>query len=137
MPELGIGFYDKSKLRLRRLIRVFAWAVMILWVLSLSRLIFFSGDYDALCGGPGNVQSDRSVGAGHVSRQRLSCGCETFYYTEVSDSFDFLRKSYCDTVMVMPYPLSIRNMSPVKRICVFEHTVVTNFNCACPAIQRG
>ena len=27
--------------------------------------------------------------------------------------------------------------SPVKRICVFEHSVMTNFNCACPAIQRG
>ena len=30
-----------------------------------------------------------------------------------------------------------RNMSPVKRICVFEHSVITKFNCACPAIQRG
>ena len=28
-------------------------------------------------------------------------------------------------------------MSPVKRICVFEHSVMTNFNCPCPAIQRG
>ena len=28
-------------------------------------------------------------------------------------------------------------MSPVKRICVFEHSVMTNFNCACPAIQMG
>ena len=28
-------------------------------------------------------------------------------------------------------------MSPVKRICVFEHSVMTNFNWACPAIQRG
>ena len=27
--------------------------------------------------------------------------------------------------------------SPVKRIYVFEHSVITNFNCACPAIQRG
>ena len=25
----------------------------------------------------------------------------------------------------------------VKRICVFEHSVMTNFNCACPVIQRG
>ena len=25
----------------------------------------------------------------------------------------------------------------VKRICVFEHSVMTNFNCACPTIQRG
>ena len=29
------------------------------------------------------------------------------------------------------------NMGPVKRICVFEHSVMTNFNCACPAIQSG
>ena len=28
-------------------------------------------------------------------------------------------------------------LSPVKRICVFEHSVMINFNCACPAIQRG
>ena len=29
------------------------------------------------------------------------------------------------------------HMSPVKRICVFEHSVMTNFKCACPVIQRG
>ena len=29
------------------------------------------------------------------------------------------------------------NLGPVKRICVFEHSVTTNFSCACPAIQRG
>ena len=28
-------------------------------------------------------------------------------------------------------------LSRVKRICVFKHSVMTNFNCACPAIQRG
>ena len=28
-------------------------------------------------------------------------------------------------------------MSPVKRICVFEHSAMTNLNCACPDIQRG
>ena len=27
-------------------------------------------------------------------------------------------------------------LGPVKRICVFEHSVMTNCNCACPAIQR-
>ena len=25
----------------------------------------------------------------------------------------------------------------VKRICVLEHSVMTNFNCACPVIRRG
>ena len=35
--------------------------------------------------------------------------------------------------------LAVRQLSndPVKQICVFEHSVMTNFNCACPAIQRG
>ena len=27
-------------------------------------------------------------------------------------------------------------LGPVKRIFVFEHSVMTNFNCSCPAIQR-
>ena len=30
-----------------------------------------------------------------------------------------------------------RQLGRVKRICVFEHSAMTNFNCACPAIQRG
>ena len=30
-----------------------------------------------------------------------------------------------------------KEMGPVKRICVFKHSVMTNFNCACPDIQRG
>ena len=29
------------------------------------------------------------------------------------------------------------HLGRVKRICVFEHSVMTSFNCACPAIQRG
>ena len=36
-----------------------------------------------------------------------------------------------------PWHKEEQQMSPVKRICVFEHSVITNFNCACPAIQRG
>ena len=35
------------------------------------------------------------------------------------------------------YIYMYHNMGPVKRICVFEHSVMTNFNCACPAIQKG
>ena len=31
----------------------------------------------------------------------------------------------------------LNQLGPVKRFCVFEHSVMTNFNCACPAIQRG
>ena len=40
----------------------------------------------------------------------------------------------CEKIELINYKL---HMSPVKRICVFEHSVMTNFNCACPAIQRG
>ena len=32
---------------------------------------------------------------------------------------------------------NVYNVSRVKRICVFEHSVMTHFNCACPAIQSG
>ena len=31
---------------------------------------------------------------------------------------------------------SLVMLGPVKRICVFEHSVMTNFNCTCPAIQK-
>ena len=39
-------------------------------------------------------------------------------------------------MMTLTFSLSVPNFdtSPVKRICVFEHSVMTNFNCACPAI---
>ena len=32
-------------------------------------------------------------------------------------------------------PQGLNHMWCVKWICVFEHSVMTNFNCACPAIQ--
>ena len=42
------------------------------------------------------------------------------------------------TFKLLPFVTEEKDhMSPVKRICVFEHSVMTNFNCACPAIQRG
>ena len=41
------------------------------------------------------------------------------------------------TYMICNFLLLKIKVSPVKRICVFEHSVMTNFNCACPAIQRG
>ena len=39
--------------------------------------------------------------------------------------------------IIITITFSFHYMSPVKRICVYEHSVITNFNCACPAIQRG
>ena len=35
------------------------------------------------------------------------------------------------------FQVNYKYMGPVKRFCVFEHSVMTIFNCACPAIQRG
>ena len=51
-----------------------------------------------------------------------------------------IKRHQLDNVMKRQWTLAgfnIHNASPVKRICVFEHSVMTNFNCACPAIQRG
>ena len=48
-----------------------------------------------------------------------------------------------DNVLILPVSRKFHAlgnwgyMSPVKRICVFEHSVMTNFICACLAIQRG
>ena len=75
-----------------------------------------------------------------IERQSPAC-CETvlaYMYCET-----VLAYMYCETVhagmethkQTMFKPNS--QMSPVQRICVFEHSVMTNFNCACPAIQRA
>ena len=52
-----------------------------------------------------------------------------FVFCSLAKRFNHFNYSRFDLVDV--------NMGPVKRICVFEHSVMTNFNCACPAIQRG
>ena len=66
--------------------------------------------------------------------QRTSTGC--FAQLNNSEGLVMIRK-----IVVVQYITCYRqwsnNMSPVKRICVFEHSVMTNFNCACPVIQRG
>ena len=55
---------------------------------------------------------------------------------EDTNSLDGARITATAFLVRTSQPLKIF-MSPVKRICVFEHSVMTNFNCACPAIQRG
>ena len=35
------------------------------------------------------------------------------------------------------HSFSYQRWSPIKQICIFEHSVMTNFNCPCPVIQRG
>ena len=76
---------------------------------------------------------------GWCKRRCRSEGCRYWYiYGQVgnrclkrSSWHDFSRWwFFCDIV-------SWLYIGRVKRICVFEHSVITNFNCACPAIQRG
>ena len=53
-------------------------------------------------------------------------------------SYQAFSDHVCCEIYVFVYVAALLfNMSPVKRICVFEHSAMTNFNCACPAIQRG
>ena len=44
---------------------------------------------------------------------------------------------YINQLMTQEQRMVYIYMGPVKRICVFEHSVMTNFNCTCPVIQRG
>ena len=49
---------------------------------------------------------------------------------------EFYIKQHQSSVKVKKHKMRQKHVSPVKQICVFEHSVMTNFNCACPAIQR-
>ena len=60
-----------------------------------------------------------------------------FAISSVSTSSVFWARSLNPCKKPMTKTILLNEMSPVKRICVFEHSVMTNFNCACPAIQRG
>ena len=60
-------------------------------------------------------------------------------YFNLLGTFSYSAQCHFDryfNVTVLWFMFHKHDMSPVKRICVFEHSVMTNFNCACPAIQR-
>ena len=59
--------------------------------------------------------------------------------TSYCNILTWLSSASLDKVSLLRIPGDRHNLhlGPVKRICVFEHSVMTNFNCACPAIQRG
>ena len=61
----------------------------------------------------------------------LSCD---FFVESMPENFLTDIFSYCDTHLVLSF-IQLW-LGPVKRIYVFEHSVVTNFNCAYPANQR-
>ena len=113
------------------LIRVFAVPMKKAWVLSYP-----------LSGWPG--WSESSLGA-----QSFCWFCHKAAHLEndldlnicqvmTLDSYNTVDRCFTIYIFELMYVnFSILFMSPAKRICVFEHSVITNFNCACPAIQRG
>ena len=42
-----------------------------------------------------------------------------------------------DSALIIVLSFFICHLWGIKRMCVFKHSVMTNFNCTCPAIQRG
>ena len=63
-------------------------------------------------------------------------GSALFAQAYLSENLESLRY-YIFIVCVLILQFDNNKMSPVKWICIFEHSVMTNFNCACPATQRG
>ena len=60
------------------------------------------------------------------------------WITQNSSSLHVLESSTdCYLYLTPFFGLYTLKFGRVKRICVFEHSVMTNFNCACSAIQRG
>ena len=72
-------------------------------------------------------------------RFRLSLSVRSFCNRENIWHWPFVCEyMYCFKIYACAWNIFDQgHVSPVKRICVFEHSVMTNFNCACPAIQRG
>ena len=52
-------------------------------------------------------------------------------------NYIYQQQTHTILMQILLYKILLFKMSPIKRICVFEHSVMTNFNCACPAIQWG
>ena len=57
--------------------------------------------------------------------------------TNSLDGAHILNVGKCNTDSIVNLRVLLHCLGRVKRICVFEHSVMTNFNCACLAIQRG
>ena len=78
--------------------------------------------------------TNESKGSGELKKKNVTCGLCLGCIMRMSHTWllSWRHCHICDVTM-----MSICYLSPVKRICVFEHSVMTNFNCACQAIQRG
>ena len=92
-------------------------------------LFFFSEFYD-------RVDGDLSMSFGGLhgrGSKKQDPPIERDLYLSLEEVFHGCTKK----MKISRRVIKLCHMSRVKRICVFEHSVMTHFNCACPAIQRG
>ena len=50
--------------------------------------------------------------------------------------WNVMDKDILQNIQTQYFQNHVNQMWRIKRICVFEHSIITNCNCACPAIQR-
>ena len=85
-----------------------------------------------------SIQTSCTWCLGGLTAIAFSVGVSKYQFNMPVYFYDALRSSYrWEGWFNIRRHLPDSYLSPVKRICVFEHSVKTNFNCACPAIQRG
>ena len=72
----------------------------------------------------------------HPLQDAVRCACTSMVRSDALFCTVLYFMLQCCLVDQYCEPLCMAVQS-VLIICVFEHSVITNFNCACPAIQRG
>ena len=80
----------------------------------------------------GMLEDTNSLDAAHLFYAQL-----IFIYLNYGNKNYGNKKAGVPLLPSADFYLQNTPMGRVKRICVFEHSIMTNFNCACPVIQRG
>ena len=73
---------------------------------------------------------------------RAGCGIWLYQFLIIAYLFTLLNTAHIQLLLKIKFSAdlyqtlefnvcTLRQLGPVKRICVFEHSVMTNFNCAC------
>ena len=83
-----------------------------------------------ICGEIHHTKNYQNIPKVNLSQQKIR-GSLIVFLLSIKSSFRFVQEKITITCILT------NDMGRVKRICVFEHSVMTNFNCACPAIKRG
>ena len=124
-PDLGIKAGDET-------VCLYADDIVLLAECETDLQLLLNALYNR-CG-----QNDMKVNLAkrNVVHFRQNCVSETDVLLSFGDGLIGVIDRYTYLGVVLSEHLDY-NMSPVKRICVFEHSVMTNFNYACPAIQRS